>query len=163
MTPDFTHLPPSWAQGSLVFSFLNPGRGPSPGQPASLGLALLKRYPHARIACDLHPSSPASSKIPTPQHTHILIPGRGWLPGRRPPEVLNFSGGQGPGPCPCLSQEFPHFPQHCFSPSPPAPQPERKLHNPLGAANVAITHSTQGTTRPEGLSHPQVYPTQTDS
>lgn len=52
-------------------------------------------------------------------------------------------------------QSFPHFPQCCVSPS-PLHLGERKLHNPLGAANVAKDYSQRrGKLQPEASSSPQ--------
>lgn len=122
-------------RGRPVFSPLT-RHGPSPGPPASQALTLLKRYPHASIACEPHPRSPTSPKthshtqilILTPHthsHTHkhaiyTLIPGRGWPPGKRPPGTLNSSGGRSPEPCPCLSASpsFLIFPSTVSHPAP---------------------------------------------
>lgn len=56
---------------------------------------------------------------------------------------------------PLKPQSFPHFPQCCFLPS-PLHLGERKLHNPLGAANVAKDYSQRrGKLQPEASSSPQ--------
>lgn len=115
-SPDFTCFPPSHP--------LSPQPLPSP--PASPALTPLKRYPRASAGCGT--SSPLTQLPkdipPPPRHTHVHTCPRNWRgerPGRRLPGRLSSSGVQSPGPCPrplCRLQ-FPHFPQGCFSPSPP--------------------------------------------
>lgn len=104
LTPDLTKFPPSWAQGSLVFSPLNLGTGPSHGPPAFPVLTLLIKYPHASTACAPHPHSPPPQRhTMTHAHAHILIPGRRRPSRRRPPGMSRSSGGPSSGPWPCSS------------------------------------------------------------
>lgn len=159
-------------RGRPVFSPLTP-HGPSPGPPpASQALTLLKRYPHASIACEPHPRSPTFPKTRSNTHSHTQtrnIHPHTWervASWKETPWNTQLLGGPEPRamPLPQRQPQFPHFPQHCFSPSP--------LHLSLrGSCTIPwelqmwprIAHSVEGTTHPEGLSHPQVYPTQTDS
>lgn len=159
LTPDFTWFPPSRAQGSRLLS-PEPGQGPLPWAtffPSPDPAQKVSPYQHSLCA---HPHPPTSPKT---QHEHpcTLIPGRGWPLEGGP---LDRSAPQGaraqvPGPA-LVPAPVSSFPRRCFSPSP--------LHLSLrGSCTIpwelhmwpSITHSAL----PEGLSHPQVYPTHRDS
>lgn len=70
-------------------------------------------------------------------------------PGKRPPGPLSSLGSPIPGPRPCSgASPVSSFPPALFLTQPPAPQSQRKLHNPLGAANVAKDYSQRPPGRP---------------
>lgn len=126
------HLPRP--RGRPVFSPLTLTRhSPSPGTPASQALTLLKRYPHASTACEPGPRSPTSPKTHTHTHrysyslhTHTQtrnIHPHTWervASWKETPRNTQLLGGPEPRamPLPQRQPQFPHFPQHCFSPSP---------------------------------------------
>lgn len=107
-------------------------------------------------------ASPPRTHLPETQHTDTHAPYLGeGSPWKEPPGPLSSSGGPSPGPRPCSgASPVSSLPPALFLTQPPAPQSQRKLHNPLGAANVAKDYSQRP---PEGLPHPQVYPMRRDS
>lgn len=120
-----------------------------------MGRLLPQSYPAEKVSPRRQSHSPTSPKT---QHTH----GASYLGDGSPveggPLERSAPGGaraQGHGPAPA-ADPVSSFSPALFLTQPPAPRPERKLHNPLGAANVAEDYSRH----PERLSHPQVYPTQ---
>jgi hypothetical protein len=124
-----------------------------PGSPVS-SLPLLKRPP-----MPLQPEGPCPQLTHRPlKRTHRLTHAhtfactwKGAAPGRRPPGALS-SWGRSPGPAGSS------FSPLLFLTQPPTPQPQRKLHNLLGAANVAEDYSQH---REAHSGRPRTTPPQT--
>lgn len=67
--------------------------------------------------------------------------------------------GQAPAPAPAPVSSFS---PGLFLTQPPAPWPERKLHNPLGAANLAEDYSQCGGSHKPGSPHPPTTRSEAD-
>ena len=120
-------------------------RAHAPAPPAPPALTLLERYPL--------PASPPLTHLPRHPDTHarmrihVHIPtylGQGGPLEGGPQEGSAPLGaraqGRAPAPAPAPAPVS-SFSPGLFLTQPPAPWPERKLHNPLGAANVAEDYS----------------------